>query len=69
MKSKNGFSLVELLVAVVIVGILAGIAVPKLFGHTAKAKAKASEVVPAGMAYIRLQHAYTLARGGIGSWK
>lgn len=65
--SKKGFTLIELMVAVVIVGILAGIAVPKLFGNTAKAKA--TEVNPAAMTYTKLQQAYLLEFKGIGTWK
>lgn len=39
---KKGFTLVEIMVVVVIIGVLAAGAVPKLFG--AVVKAKASEI-------------------------
>ncbi|MCQ2103295.1 MAG: type II secretion system GspH family protein [Fibrobacter sp.] len=64
---KKGFTLIELMVTVVIVGILAGIAVPKMFGQTVKAKA--AEVTPAAATYITLQKAFVLEHKGIGTWK
>ena len=36
---RKGFSLVEIMVVVVILGVLAGVGVPKLFGVIAKARA------------------------------
>lgn len=38
---KRGFSLIEVMVVIVILGILSGIAVPKLIGYTEKTKEKA----------------------------
>ena len=65
---KQGFTLIELMVVIVIMGILAAVAVPKLFGMIAKSKA--SEVGPAAGEYIKLQDAYISETGtGIGDWK
>ena len=53
---KTGFTLIEVVVVVLIVGVLATIGLPKLFGQIAKAKA--SEVSVAASTYTRLQDAY-----------
>lgn len=65
--TTSGFTLIELMVVIVITGILATVAVPRLFGQIAKAKA--SEVYSAAGTYIHLQDTYNSQyNGSIGSW-
>ena len=63
---KQGFTLIELMVVIVIMGILAAVAVPKLFGMIAKSKA--SEVGPAAGTYVKLQQAYFSESNLVGTW-
>lgn len=67
MMKKSGFTLVEIMVVVVIMGVLVAVGVPKLFGVIAKAKA--SEVPVAAGTYMHLQNAFLHENNGIGSWK
>ena len=63
---KQGFTLIELMVVIVIMGILAAVAVPKLFAQIDKSKA--SEVGPAAGTYVHDQDAYVVDQNAIGDF-
>ena len=63
---QKGFSIIELMVTVVILGFLSAVAVPKLFGFMAKSKA--SEISVAAGTYMKLQETYAFEHGKGGSW-
>ncbi len=63
---KKAFTLIEVMVVIVILGVLATVGMPKLFGMIAKAKA--SEVPVAAGAYTKLQDAFIAEKTVIGTW-
>ncbi len=67
MPQKKGFTLIEILVALMIVAILAAVAVPKITGSTAKAQA--TEIPMAADAYMTMQTLYAGEHSSVGNWK
>ena len=65
--NKKGFTLIELMTVIVIMGALAAVAIPKIFGQIAKARA--SELYSAAGSYIHLQDSYNIQfHDSIGTW-
>ncbi len=65
MKNQKGFTLIELMVVIVIIGILSAVALPKMFSMSNKAKA--SEIKPAAATYERLQLTYIAEESELGA--
>jgi type IV pilus assembly protein PilA len=66
MKLQKGFTLIELMVVIVIIGILSALAVPKMFGTSAKAKAAEAPTIISN--WETLQSAYTQEKGSAGDF-
>jgi type IV pilus assembly protein PilA len=66
MKSRKGFTLIELMVVILIVGILAAVAIPLMRGRIDSAKWTEGKAV-AGTIATALR-AYAAEKGGTGAW-
>ncbi len=63
-KSQGGFTLIEIIAVLVILGILAAVAVPRFMDLTEDSKTKAAEgAMAAGLSQIHMQYAKDLLSG------